>query len=154
MKGRKRLISITAVAVMPFLLTGCSTVYRREVVAKENVPGVKKGTVLLYRGTAKFYLTDVAVVNGRLEATASVPTLDVYPKRNEVLYIYASPDVEIPASLPAHISVPLAEIYEAEAYDVDADKTAGYRNAVTTGIISGIVGTAGLVGLLIFALSR
>jgi len=150
MKGRKRLVSIAALAVMPFLLTGCFAAYRREVVAKENLPGVKKETVLLYRGAEKFYLADVSVVNGRLEATAFVPTVGFYPKRNEVLYIYASPAVEIPASLPAHISVPLAAIYEAEAYDVDADKTAQRRSASTTGILIGIAIPLGLVSLLIF----
>jgi hypothetical protein len=150
MKGRKRLVSIAALVVMPFLLTGCFTAYRREVVAKENLPGVKRETVLLYRGAAKFYLTDVSVVNDRLEATASVPTVGIYPNRNEVLYIYASPEVEIPASLPAHISVPLAAIYDAEVYDVNGDKTAQYRSAGTTGILIGIAIPLALVGLLIF----
>ncbi len=150
MKRRNRLINIAALAAMPFLLTGCFTAYRREIVAKENLPGVKKETVLLYRGAEKFCLADVSVVNGRLEATAYAPPIGFNPKKNEVLYIYASPAAEIPASLPAHISVPLAAVYEAEVYDVNAGKTAQYRSAVTKGIIGGIVGTLAVVSLLIF----
>ncbi len=150
MKGRKRLISIAAVAVMPFLLAGCLTAYRRDIVAKENLPGVKKETVLLYRGDDIFRLADVSVVNDRLEATAYAPPVGFSPKQNEVLYIYASPAAEIPGSLPAHISVPLAAIYEAEVYDVNADKTAQRRTAVASGIVSGIVATFAIVTVVLF----
>jgi hypothetical protein len=117
---------------------GCFTVYNREIVAKENLPGVKKETVLLCRGGEKFRLADVSVVNGRLEATAYAAPSRFKPKQNEVLYIYASPAAEIPASLPAQVSIPLAAIYEAEVYDINAGKTAQRRSAAIPGLVVGI----------------
>ncbi|UCH78305.1 MAG: hypothetical protein JSU81_11390 [Candidatus Coatesbacteria bacterium] len=144
MKMQKNLVRLISILIIPIFLGAC-TGYNRVVLPKDGKLPVQEKAVILHRGFDTFYLHDVKVTNGQIDALAYKDRAEPPRSKDQELHIYALPALELPDPLPARASIPFAAIERVEVYDVSTGKTIFYTVCVGLAITVAAIAVAAVI---------